>query len=118
MHMEMSLRGLKRKTGHGQRTNECLRQRFLLEEATILQNRTPLCTARLGSAQLGIFVVPFINSGMKRGRSVGRRREGGGLQVIVADPLESVVAVEIIAADVVCGVGGADPSERHRAQLG
>lgn len=34
------------------------------------------------------------------------------LQVIVPDSLESIVA------DVVCQVGGADPSERHRGQLG
>lgn len=35
------------------------------------------------------------------------------LQVVIADSFESVVAVEIVAADVVGGVGGADPSERH-----
>lgn len=40
------------------------------------------------------------------------------LQVVVPDSLESVVAVEIVAADVICRVGNADPSEGHRAQLG
>lgn len=47
---------------------------------------------------------------------------GGGLrqrlQVIVPDPLESIVAMEIVAADIVGRVGGADPSEGHGAQLG
>lgn len=50
--------------GHRQRLNESLRQQILPEEATILQNQTPAWTARLGSAQLVIFVV---NSGMRRG---------------------------------------------------
>lgn len=39
-------------------------------------------------------------------------------QVVVPDSLKSVVAVKVVAADVVCGVGGADPSERHRVELG
>ena len=45
---------------------------------------------------------------------------GGGrrLQVIVSDALECVIAVEIGAADVIGRVGGADPSERDRVQLG
>lgn len=50
--------------GHRQRLNESLRQQILREVATILQNRMPAWTARLGSAQLVIFVV---NSGMSRG---------------------------------------------------
>lgn len=66
------------------------------------------------SAGLSIFVVLVADSGMKK----GRRRANRGLQVIVPDPLESVVAMEIIPADVVCRVGGADPPEGHRAQLG
>lgn len=72
-------------------------------------------SALLGSAQLVIFIVPVVDSGMKRkgGEGAGRR-----LQVVVPDSLESVVAVEIIAADVVRRVGGADPSEGHGAQLG
>lgn len=74
--------------GHCQRLNESLRQRILWEEATILQTRTPAWTARLGSAQLVIFVV---NSGMEKGRKVNC-----GLQVIVPDSLKSIVA------DVVC----------------
>lgn len=46
------------------------------------------------------------------------RRASQRLQVIIPDSLKSVVAMEIIATDVVCWVGGADPSEGHRAQLG
>lgn len=50
---------------------------------------------------------------MKKGRRALRR-----LQVIIPDSLESIVAMEIIAADIVCRVGGADPSQGHGAQLG
>lgn len=70
-------------------------------------------SARLGSAQLVIFVVPVVDGGMKRGGGRNRR-----LQVVIPDSLESIVAMEIVATDVVCRVGGADPSEGHRAQLG
>lgn len=53
--------------------------------------------AWLGSAQLVIFVVPVADrNGMKR------RSDSQGLQVIIPDSLESVVAMEIIAADIVC----------------
>lgn len=40
------------------------------------------------------------------------------LQVVVSDTFESIVAMEIVATDVICRVGGTDPSEGHRAQLG
>lgn len=40
------------------------------------------------------------------------------LQVVVSDSLESVVAMEIVPADVIGRVGGADPPKRHGAQLG
>lgn len=56
-----------------------------------------------------------MKSGGRRGGAGGG---GGGLQVVIPDPLESVVAMEIIAADVVCRIGGADSSEGHGAQLG
>ncbi len=39
-------------------------------------------------------------------------------QVVVPDALESIVAVKIVAADVVCRVRGTDPSKGHGAQLG
>lgn len=39
------------------------------------------------------------------------------LQVVIPDSLEGVVAVEIVAADVVGRIWGADPAKRHRAQL-
>lgn len=55
--------------------------------------------AWLGLAKLGIFVTET-------------------LQVIVPDSLESVVAVEIVAADVVRRVGGAYSPEGHGAQFG
>lgn len=91
-----------------------LRQRFLQEEATILQNQTLVL---LSSAQLSLESLSsrLVTVEMERGEWTDRER---GLQVIVPDSLESVVAVEIIATDVVCRVGGAYPSERHGAQLG
>lgn len=67
-------------------------------------------SARLGSAQL---VNHVVNSWIKKGWKVNH-----GLQVIITDSFESVVAMEIIAADVICQVGCTDPSERHRVQLG
>lgn len=91
-----------------------LRQRFLQEEATILQNQTLVL---LSSAQLSLESLSsrLVTVEMERGEWT----DGGrGLQVIVPNSLESVVAVEIIAADVVCRVGGADPSKGHGAQLG
>lgn len=54
-------------------------------------------SARLGSAQLVIFVVPVVDSGM-----MGEGRAWRRLQVIIPDSLESIVAMEIIAADIVC----------------
>lgn len=63
-------------------------------------------------AQLVIFVV-VVNSGMKRGEEVKH-----GLQVVIPDSLKSIVSVKVVTADVICRVGGADPSERHRVQLG
>lgn len=61
-------------------------------------------SARLGSAQLVIFVFSVVDCQR--------------LQVVVPDSLESIVAMEIIAADIIRRVGGADPPEGHGAQLG
>lgn len=44
--------------------------------------------------------------------------ESPRLQVVVSDSLESIVAMEIVPADVIGRVGGADPAKRHGAQLG
>ena len=55
--------------------------------------------AWLGFAKPGIFVTDM-------------------LQVVVPDSLESVVAMEIVAADVVRRVGSAYSPEGHGAQLG
>lgn len=61
-------------------------------------------SAGLSSAKLVIFVVSLVYS--------------QHLQVIVPNSLESIVAMEIIAADIIRRVGGTDPPEGHRAQLG
>lgn len=88
------------------RLNESLRQWFLQEEATILQNqKPPRHPIASGSAKLVHFCPPRVT-------------DSRPLQVIVPDPLESVVAVEVVPADVVRRVGGADPQKRHGAQLG
>lgn len=56
-------------------------------------------SARLGLAQLVIFVFSVVDC----------RR----LQVVVPDSLKSIVAMEIIATDIIRRVGGADPPEGH-----
>lgn len=43
----------------------------------------------------------------------GEIGQGEASQVIVANPLKSVVAMEIIATDVIVGGGGTDSSEGH-----
>ena len=63
----------------------------------------------LGSAWLGIFEAAFNVGGWEGGRR---------LQVMVSEAREWVIAGEIGAADVMGRVGGADPSERDRVQLG
>lgn len=47
----------------------------------------------------------------------GAVKGGGGSQIVIANPLKCVVAMEIVAADVVVGAGGGYASERHRGQL-
>lgn len=92
-----------------QRLNKSLRQRFLQEEATILQNqkplRRPVPSPRLSWAGSVVFLSPRVT-------------DSRPLQVVVPDSLESVVAMKIVPTDVVGRVGGADPQERHGAQLG
>lgn len=84
--------------------NESLRQQFLQEEATILQNEKPP-RRPVASAQLSWLIFVILSHSRP-------------LQIVVPDSLKSVVAVEVVPADVVRRVGGADSQKRHGAQLG
>ena len=43
---------------------------------------------------------------------------GRGLQVIVSNPLEGIVAMEIVTTDVIAGVRSADPTQCDGGELG
>lgn len=49
----------------------------------------------------------------KAGAVLGR----GALQILIADALKGVIAVEVISTHVVCRAGVADPTQADRSEL-
>lgn len=56
----------------------------------------------------------FLSEGPREGRGCPGT---GALQILIADALEGVIAVEVVGAHVVCRAGVADPTQADRSEL-
>lgn len=61
--------------------------------------------------------LQVVHSSAKALAEAGAVLGGGALQILVANALKGVIAVEVISTHVVCRAGVADPTQADRSEL-